>query len=277
MKHFLLCNHCNHLNEIKSEYMVMCLSCGKKMDNNFTEWRRRNPGATFEDYLRTATMAENQLPPEPPKKQGGFQSKSLKNKIWIVAVAVLSANIGGWIAKTAFHAARSSLKTDTEILERQWVEKSYGEEDRITLATPWELDKSSLITIPDEVTQIIQKFESFESPDNKNEYLKVGLNIARYIAEVGQLDLQGAADGTMSGIKNQPGVTDFSYDEQPYSVNSTPGYIQKGFYSSDGFDFEFTSIGLFRELAYWQIIVVNKKGDETAQKASRQIIKSISI
>lgn len=70
-------------------------------------------GATFEDYLRTATMAEISFPPEPPKKQGGFQSKSLKNKIWIVAVAVLSANIGGWIAKTAFHAARSSLKTDT--------------------------------------------------------------------------------------------------------------------------------------------------------------------
>lgn len=266
------------MNELKSEYMVLCEVCGTKMDNNFTQWRQRHPGATFDNYLQMVAIAENQIPPEPPKrKMDVFKSKSLKKNTLIVLITVLSASVGGWLGKEAVGAVKNSKKTTTQILDRQWMKKGYGEKNSLTLESPWELNPTSKISFPEEVKQIIEKIETFESPENKNEFLKVAVNILTYKPQAGVLNMQGAADGTMNGVKNQPGITNFLYDEQPYSVNSIPGFIQKGSYSANGFNYEFTSIGLIGELVYWQIMIILKKDDKTAQKAAQRIVKSISI
>ena len=68
------------MNEMKSEYVVFCTSCGQKLENNFTNWQRRNPGGTFDEYKQDACFAENQLPPKLPAKK----NRPLKQKILIV-------------------------------------------------------------------------------------------------------------------------------------------------------------------------------------------------
>lgn len=46
----LKCNHCGHLNPIQSEFMTFCDRCGKKLSNNFQEWKKFNPSKSFNDY-----------------------------------------------------------------------------------------------------------------------------------------------------------------------------------------------------------------------------------
>lgn len=47
---YLKCNNCGHFNEIKTEYMVLCEKCNKKLENSFSQWSKHNPDKSFEDY-----------------------------------------------------------------------------------------------------------------------------------------------------------------------------------------------------------------------------------
>lgn len=48
--YYLKCNNCGHHNEMKSEFQVFCTSCNKKLDNYFSDWQKRNPEKSFDDY-----------------------------------------------------------------------------------------------------------------------------------------------------------------------------------------------------------------------------------
>ena len=114
----------------------------------------------------------------------------------------------------------------------------------------------------------------YENADDAS--FKIILNISQYSPDI-EFNIQAAAEGTMNGIKNQPGVTHFVYDEQPYQLDSIPGFIQKGTFRTPGEKLEFTSIGLSKEDTYYQLIISTISNDDTAKKATERIINSIEI
>lgn len=274
MKHFLICNNCGNLNELKSEYMVFCTFCGKKMANNFTEWQRRNPGKTFDDYRLSVGVAEDQLPPENPHKKNKSKSRSLKQKITIVVVAVLAATIGTIIGDKIIDSYRNKNKKDkTEVLNQEWTKKTYGT-NGITLEIPWELSKMPIQSQMTELKEYVEYFEMYQNSDKES--VKVVLSSARYKPEV-VVNLQGAADGTIYGLKSQENVSDFIYDEKPYLLDSIPGYIQTGTFKLKGEPVEFTILGFNYKQDYKQIVVSVKKDDSDAKKIAERIIKSIQL
>lgn len=271
MIHYLQCTHCGHMNEMKSEYVVFCTSCGQKLENNFTNWQRRNPGGTFDEYKQDACFAENQLPPKLPAKK----NRPLKQKILIVAITTLFAGIGSWLGSSAVTALRNSKKTDEKVLSEQWVKKTYGSFG-ITLETPWELKSSPPPPLHESVQRMIEKLESFES--EKDDQFKIGLNAAKYNpAETRELSLQGGADGAVNEVKNMPGVANFIYSEDNYSISNLPAIIQRGSYTQNGFKIGFINIITTKDFNYWQVMVFRRENDEIAKKAAERIIQSIQI
>ncbi|WP_298646159.1 hypothetical protein [uncultured Proteiniphilum sp.] len=276
MKSYLRCNHCNHLNEITSEYMVFCAACGKRMSNNFTEWKQRNAGKTLEDYKQSVGVVEEQIvsASSAKKRKNILRSRPLKEKIVIVVITALSASFGGWAGSSAVKAIKNSKKTNVEILENQWIRKPYGNFG-LTLETPWELQASGEeLPLDGAVTALIEKMETFE---NSSEDFRVMVNTIKYKPEIGQLDFRGGADGSISGMKNNPGVTNFIYKEDPFSTNNIPGVIQRGSYTQDSFDIEFINILLMSELNAWQVSFFMKRKDEVAKQVADRIIQSITI
>lgn len=263
------------MNEIKSEYMVLCESCGQKLENNFTQWRQRNPGGTFDDYRQTVCLTENQLPPRiPAKKKRSFRSLSLKEKILLAAVTVIATGIGSWLGTAAVHAIRNHQQTDKKVLTEQWIRKTYGSY-RLTLETPWEL-KSSTLPLPGNVKGMLENMESFESSDDNR--FKVGLIMAKYNPEeINELNMQGAADGAANEVRNMPGVTHFVYSEDSYTVSDLPGFIQRGTYSQGGNEIAFINIGIVKDFNYWQVMVLSGKDDKIAGRAAERIVKSLQI
>lgn len=59
--HFLKCNNCGHLNELKTEYLIFCSNCNKKLENNFSNWQTRNPEKTFADYKQLICISEEDV------------------------------------------------------------------------------------------------------------------------------------------------------------------------------------------------------------------------
>ncbi len=49
---YLICDHCHHANELRSQYLTFCQACGKKITHNFTSWKKENPGGSFDDFRR---------------------------------------------------------------------------------------------------------------------------------------------------------------------------------------------------------------------------------
>jgi hypothetical protein len=81
----------------------------------------------------------------------------------------------------------------------------------------------------------------------------------------------------VNSLKSQASITNFVYNEQPYQLDTIPGYIQKGSFQVERDKLEFTSIGLCKENIYYQMVITTKANDEIAKKAAERIIDSIEI
>ena len=89
--YFLKCSKCGYFNEVKTDYLMFCAGCNKKLDNNYTEWQVYNPDKTSEDFKRLVCISEEEMRKnsvaETPKKK-------LNLKYWIafaVAFAIFYA------------------------------------------------------------------------------------------------------------------------------------------------------------------------------------------
>ena len=84
--HYLACDHCLHPNEVKSEYLTFCEKCGKKIQNNFTEWQKENPGRSFEEFKNTVCRTAI-LHWEPEE----IQPRQKKNKLLQYSIILFGA------------------------------------------------------------------------------------------------------------------------------------------------------------------------------------------
>ena len=89
---YLKCSKCGHFNEVKSEYLIFCAGCNKKLDNNYSDWSKRNPEKSFGDYKKLICVTEIEQIPE--KKQRSFKPKGLKYWIGLVVVLAVCYVIG---------------------------------------------------------------------------------------------------------------------------------------------------------------------------------------
>lgn len=117
--HYLKCNNCGHFNEVKTEYLVFCANCEKKLENNYSDWTKRNPEKSFEDFKEmNCTTEKVELSNELTKSK---QKKGLK--YWIgftIAFAIFYAvgqiggdKIAGLFRKSSFDKAL--METASEI------------------------------------------------------------------------------------------------------------------------------------------------------------------
>jgi hypothetical protein len=76
---YIKCTKCGHFNEVKTEYMVFCSNCHKKLETNYSDWTKLNPDKTFDDYKQIICTTEINV--IPVKKKKAPQSKRIK--FWI--------------------------------------------------------------------------------------------------------------------------------------------------------------------------------------------------
>lgn len=78
--HFLKCNSCGKLIEVKSEYLIFCPFCDKKLSPNYSNWKEINYDKTFEDFKLLVCVSEDDIPKTKNKRE--FSTKK-GLKYWI--------------------------------------------------------------------------------------------------------------------------------------------------------------------------------------------------
>jgi hypothetical protein len=266
--HFLKCNNCGHLNEVKSEYLNFCSDCNKKLENNFSDWQKRNPEKNFEDFKQLICVSHTEMQSKSERKK----SKGLK--YWIgfsVTFAIFYAI--GQFGGEAIGRFFKSEKTSVEVLDQKWIKETYGSFG-LTVETPVKMTKGNL-PVPDNVKQFVEKMDVYNYMSAKG--FKVMINSIKYYPSVGQVNLQGAADGSVNEMKMQKGVTDFDYTEEFILKNDIPGFIQNGTFKQNGIGVEFINAGFSKGLILWQVMVIYQADDEVGRIASKRVIESIEI
>lgn len=267
----LKCTNCGFLNEVKSEYMVFCSSCNKKLENNYTEWKKENPKKTLKNYQQLVCVSDAEIQESTVKVKA-----TNPNAKWygigaaiLFAIFLLIGQFGGEYIQQVFNFE----KTSQEVLEQKWARQSYGEFG-LSMETPIIMKKSD-IPIPDHVRQMIDVMDVYDYMSEEG--FKVIITSIQYNASIGSLSLQRAANGSITEMQKQPGVSDFDFFEKQVYKGDIPGYEQSGSYKIEGIKVEFINTGFSTGLIYWQVMVAFQTTDNVGRIAAKRVIESIEI
>ena len=131
------------------------------------------------------------------------------------------------------------------------------------------------LPIPDNVKQLIEEMHTYSYESAKG--FKVLINSIKYKQIAQQVNLEGAAIGSVNEMKMQKGVSDFKYDQTDFPKGDIPGFFQKGTYKQDGLEIEFMNVGFAKGLTLWQVFTAYLADDDVGQIAAQKVIDSIEI
>lgn len=137
--HHIKCSKCGQLIPVKSEFMVLCPHCNKKLDNSFREWSVKKPNATFAQYLSQVCVSNAAI-------SGLNDQRRITRKIGIfrnfkhLAIAILIAVVTVIVSVWGFYLYSESQKgaSINAIIEDSW-KINYYEDLGVTLKFPFVL------------------------------------------------------------------------------------------------------------------------------------------
>ncbi len=268
--HYLKCNNCGELNALKSEMMTFCSVCGYKMDNSFSVWAFYNPLKTFEEYKNEVCISD--VPINPTNKNLVKIKPNNWKLVIIIAVSLIVLFLIGFFLAKAF-VAKSGMGTPDAVYSQKWERSIYGTLG-LSINSPVKL-KEGYLPLSEDYLQYISLMETYEYNTWKG--LNIILNSVEYEKSIGEVNLDGAAEGSMNEISNQNGITELQYYQISIELNSIPGFMQEGSYNQDGNVVEFINIGYGSGVNLWQVMVKFPKGDINGKKVADKIIESIEI
>jgi len=271
--YYLKCEHCGFANEVKSEYLVFCGQCNKKMENNFSNWKSNHSGKSFEDYKNEVCLTNLKVKPQNELKSKA--PKRSKTKMWFgiiagIAAVVLAAFIVKGIIKTYLFP---SLKSYTE---KEWILQDCGTLG-LQLSSPLKLKSDNSIEkqLNGQQVNSIDNIESYMA-ETLNHRLYIMANSFRYSSGV-VASLEGSVQGSLREMKAQPGVTGFKFDVTPTKFNDIQGALIKGKWKKDGNYLGFQQVIYVDKNVLWQVMVGYDLTDPFGEKIAEKVIQSINI
>lgn len=271
--YFLKCEHCGHLNEMKTSYLVFCGSCGKKMQNNFSNWQILNPGKSFESYQQEVCVSETQyqaIEADNPKPR-----KKISNKTWIGILIGISLVIIVGLG-TSYVIKEFLFPNLEKYRDGKWTTQTCGTLG-LSIDAPIKMKPSDLIEneIPEESKKYLLSMETYTS-SVMNQKLMIMTNSVEYVPEI-NASLEGAVQGSLNEIKNKPGLSDFQQDVSPLRKGELQGALVTGKYKENNMIIGYRMAMFVKGNAMWQVFVAYDYKDKAGYEISERIINSVSI
>jgi len=265
--YFLECEHCGHRNEVLTETMLFCSACSKKIANNFTHWHAQNPEHTFEDYKRLACT------PDAAIVTKTIEQKPTGHKIVLISIIffVVALIVAGYFFGSSLTRHLNFEKAFPSASENKWTAQEFGS-PAMVISAPFKLMQVA-VSFPPDVTANMSNVSSYQY-DSGNDLIVI-INTFIYKPEVGSLDLQAIALGTVNDMKKQPGIFDVFYKEEYKYNGSLPGFIQHGNFIKGNTKTEFVNAGYVRGPKLWQVLIGYNADNDSARQITERIMRSI--
>ncbi|PWJ41066.1 hypothetical protein [Sediminitomix flava] len=184
----------------------------------------------------------------------------------------------GIIFWTSFYmwASCNLLPTTKHVFEAEWKAQTF-QSPQLTVELPFQLkvkDAEMSKYIPEELKEVIQEMNilGFEQTDQ----IMCLITQATY-AEYITADLLGAAEGSITTLKNKTEFQNLEFTQQPFPTQGMIGVKQNGYFEKNATKYAFTQIIFTEENHIWQLIFSHKDGDEYGEKICDKILSSIHV
>lgn len=274
--HYLKCTHCGHLNEVNSEYLVFCSNCKKKLDNNFSAWKKTNPSGTLADFQKNVctTRTESATPTQVKRtKERKALFLLIGFAIGVVFTIASLFTVGLIMTGDKVMALLTPQETSQDLLKAEWSRKTYGSLG-LSVELPFEL-KNKAVPVPPNAKEIIEFIESFDN-DRQNG-IQVTIGDVQYKPIVGAANLQAGAQMIIESMRSQPGTSNFTYDQSLTERNGIQGVRQSGSYILFGKDFSFITELYTDGLYLWQVGTAWESTNKTGEIVCQKVLNSVKI
>lgn len=270
---YIRCTQCGYNNPVKSETILFCENCSKKLQNNFKDWHKIHPEKTFDDFSKQYCISEFDLAVQ------NLETKSRKgtNKVLLIvagavlAILVILGLTGYFVAKKYLD---KNLKTQTPqtLLASSWKEFQVGK-SALYLHLPFSLTKQE-IPLPETAENLIDTMESYAHLSDNG--FKVMVSIAKYKEGI-EANLEGAVAGSIGEIQKMQGISEFKWNREDTVVGSLKGTMSIVNFKLLTYPMEVKLLTVCDRNILYQIFTQYSKDDETGKKASEKIISSANI
>lgn len=279
---YLKCDSCKQYNLLTSEYLVFCNHCGKKLSNNFADWKARYPQYDFAQFTERVAVSAEQMANSRPlverlktgAKQGWVKHRRqlvMTSFLLLAMIAITGSIFGKRLVFDLFYP-----KVAREWQYTSWQEATIGRQP-ITLSTPAKLRVHDT-PLPPELRESVTYSKSYSNDNNSG--MDISVHLYTYKNSVIN-SLEAMANNPvdpLSQLKQQGDVTDLTTRTQKVSVSDLAGCMEEGTYRYKGaITLAYRHLILIREQDMWQVNLVFRADDEAASAVAERVLRSIKI
>lgn len=271
---------------MKSEYMVFCPACQRKMDNSYAAWKKGNPGKNYSDYLSLMCVSDTAL--EGVKEQrkigkviGRIRVTKRAGLALAIAMVVTVLGIGGYWAWNRYNRSASI----DALLKKAW-QVSYYEDLGATLKFPFPLlaetafSADSLQTETDSITVDTMQRQVVLGAVSRRwsepEVINVTASRIDYQADFG-VDRDIATRQILMGILQENNLQGFEFFRNDYSIPNIEARSLSGSYLLGIEAFEFRALMAQYGHTVWYFMVAYPKSKPEGILVAERFFKGILI
>ncbi|MBS0026590.1 hypothetical protein ACTJJ0_02440 [Chitinophaga sp. 22321] len=272
---YLHCDGCGHANPLKSEYLTFCNDCGKKLPQNFADWRKRYPMASFQEYTRQVGIspkteksnfllawAKKQLQPVNRGKVILFFS------VFMLLLAVTGTLFGKRAVFTFIYP-----KVPASSLYNSWQTATIGRQ-ALEISTPvklWVHDQP----MEGEEAKVIEYAKSYRNEDGGG--IRIAVNMFSYLANVAN-SLEEAVAASHNSMQLSETATEMDCKSVPVLISGMRGVLEEGSYLyKGGIRLAFCNLVMTKGSSRWQIQINYREDDQVGHQVAQRILKSVKI
>lgn len=279
---YLKCDSCKQYNLLTSEYLVFCNHCGKKLSNNFADWKARYPQYDFAQFTERVAVSAEQIASSRPlveRLKAGAKQRWVKHRrqlvmtsfLLLAMIAITGSIFGKRLVFNLFYP-----KVAKEWQYMSWQEATIGRQP-ITFSTPARLSVHDT-PLPPELRESVTYSKSYSNENNSGMDISVHLYTYRNSVINSLEAMANNPVDPLSQLKQQGDVTNLTTRAQKVSVSDLAGCLEEGTYRYKGaITLAYRHLILIREQDMWQVNLVFRADDEAASAVAERVLRSIKI
>jgi hypothetical protein len=272
---YLKCKSCGEHNELRSEFLTFCNQCGKKLDDNYSEWKAKHPESSFEEFQQAVGLTSNgvKINPLTVLKQR-YLAKVGRRGVLLTLILVigLAAVAGGYFGKRVVYGMMYH-KLSKASFYKSWETVVIGRQ-AIEISTPMHLSVNDRPLIS-ETAQLVEYAKNYRNKGDDG--MEVEVNMYSYRPNISN-DLTAAGEDAANEMKNSGEIADLQYTSNPVMQDGINALVQQGSFAyRNAIKLSFCNLLMVSGQHRWQVAIRYREDDAIASEAAQRIIKSVSI